>query len=318
MELNKYLSESRRRRQKRVRTIRLVVGVFIVLLLVAGCMWLAVRSPLVRVDRIVAQGNNAIPTSDLMAFAEEIFARHRGWLGFLGTHNMLAWPTTVASDDLALEPRLAFATLSKSYFAHTVTLTVTERQPVAVWCFVPSFAVAASEGRPAGSATGAIVATPLDLGNSSTDTASLSVAGAMSSAPSIAVVYGESCYWFDETGTLFEPAFDAEGNLLLAIHDYSQKDPGAGGIILPPRFIANLMSILTVVQDGGLRLKEIQLNTIGLEEIDVTTYNGPTIYFSLRFPAGDTSSALRSLMSKPTFSRLQYVDFRTQDRAYYQ
>ena len=307
MELNEYLSESRKRRQKRVRTIRLVIAVFILILIIVGCVWLAVKSPLVLMDRVVVQGNNAVPTGDLVAFADEVFARHYGLFGFLGIHNMLAWPTTVDLGDLALDPRLESATLAKSYLSHVVTLAVTERQPVAVWCFMPSFAVAASEGESAVPPSNA-------SGSAETSTAS---AGAAPD-PSVAVIESESCYWFDGTGVIFEKAFDAEGNLLLAVHDYSQKDPGTGQAILPARFVPDLISILSVLQASGLRLKEVQLNNIGLEEIDATTYNGPTIYFSLRFPAGDTLSVLRSLILKPNFATLQYVDFRTQDRAYYQ
>ena len=312
MELNEYLSESRKKRQKRRRTIRLVIVIVIVIVFALGFVWLAAKSPFVRVDRIVVQSNEAIPTDDLTAFANDVFARHHGWLGVLGVHNMLAWPTTVSSSDLALDPRLSSATITKSYFARTVTLSVTERQPVAVWCFMPS----ETADKPDGGTT-SIVGTSLEMPSSSVGTSS-PVAVPSASTPSVAIADSESCYWFDETGFLFERAFDAEGNLLLAAHDYSQKDPGLGQTILPIRFVPNLLSVFAILQASGLRLKEIRLNDIGLEELRVTTYNGPDIYFSLRFPADDTLSILNNLTAKPGFGTLQYVDFRTQDRAYYQ
>ena len=38
---------------------------------------------------------------------------------------------------------------------------------------------------------------------------------------------------------------------------------------------------------------------------------------SLRFPADDDLAVLQSLMSKPSFNNLQYVDFRVENRAFY-
>ena len=127
----------------------------------------------------------------------------------------------------------------------------------------------------------------------------------------------ESCFWFDDTGMLFEKAFDTEGSALYAVHDYAQSGLGIGEKMLPDLFVPNMLSVLEVLKASGLIVKEISLNNIGLEELDVSTYNGPDIYFSLRFSATEDLSVLQGLMQKPNFSSLQYVDFRTENRAYY-
>jgi hypothetical protein len=127
----------------------------------------------------------------------------------------------------------------------------------------------------------------------------------------------ESCFWFDNTGTLFQKAFDTEGSELFAVHDYAQTGLGVGGKILPDLFISNLISILDTIEASSLTIKEIALNDLSLEEIDVSTYNGPMLYFSLRFSASEDLPVLQELMEKPGFSSLQYVDFRTENRAYY-
>jgi hypothetical protein len=127
----------------------------------------------------------------------------------------------------------------------------------------------------------------------------------------------EFCYWFDDTGTLFQKAFDTEGSALFAVHDYAQSGLGLGGEILPDIFVPNMLSILDTVKASGLTVKEIALNDLTLEEIDVSTYNGPDIYFSLRFSAAEDLPVLQELMQKSNFASLQYVDFRTENRAYY-
>lgn len=127
----------------------------------------------------------------------------------------------------------------------------------------------------------------------------------------------QKCYWFDDTGIIFKKAFDTQGSLVLAIHDYSQSDLGLGKPVLPDLFVGNLISIVNVLKAGGIDAKEVALKDIGLQEIDVTTYDGPDLYFSLRFPADNDLAVLQSLMAKPTFKDLQYVDFRVENRAYY-
>jgi hypothetical protein len=127
----------------------------------------------------------------------------------------------------------------------------------------------------------------------------------------------EPCFWFDDTGTLFEKAFDTQGSELYAVHDYAQTGLGIGGKMLPDLFNANLISILNAVKESGLTVKEIALHDLSLEEIDVSTYNGPSLYFSLRFDASEDIAVLKELMGQSNFDSLQYIDFRTENRAYY-
>lgn len=127
----------------------------------------------------------------------------------------------------------------------------------------------------------------------------------------------ESCFWFDDTGTLFARAFDTAGPEIYAVHDYSGTGLSINGKILPDAFVGNMVSILDALRQSGIVVKEIALNNLALQEIDVTTYNGPTLYFSLRFSALEDLPVLQDFMAKPNFDSLQYVDFRTENRAYY-
>ncbi|MDE2019217.1 MAG: hypothetical protein KGJ13_02610 [Patescibacteria group bacterium] len=128
---------------------------------------------------------------------------------------------------------------------------------------------------------------------------------------------GETCYWFDASGTVFQKALDTQGGAFLAVHDYSQTYLGLGEKILPNAFVANMLTIMDVVKISGLQAKEIALKDLSLQEIDVSTQNGPEVYFSLRFPADEYLPVLQGLMAKPGFDKLQYVDFRVANRAYY-
>lgn len=127
----------------------------------------------------------------------------------------------------------------------------------------------------------------------------------------------DRCYWFDDQGILYQKAFDTQGSLMIAVHDYSQSGLGLNKEILPDRFTSNMISIIRMVRATGVDVKEVALKDIGLEEVTVTTYEGPVLMFSVRFPADDELEFLQGLMAQPKFSSLQYVDFRVQNRVYY-
>ncbi len=276
MEISSYISESQKKRKRR-RTYFVAAAAFAAAYCVlAGGAWIVLGSPLFRRDADVIQGNSQVAASDVLSVLQSSVLRDHGFSqSLLGINNMLIWPGSVGARSLSFLPQVAAIGLSKDYITHTITATVTEREPAGIWCYMPKLDAA---GNPTGN---------------------------------------ESCYWFDAAGTLLTRGFDTEGSSLFAVHDYSGRDPGLGGTILPAEFAGNLMSILDVVRQSGIAVNEIALRDTSLEEIDVTTYNGPDIYFSLRFSADEDLPVLQGIMQKPGFAKLQYIDFRVLNHAYY-
>lgn len=125
------------------------------------------------------------------------------------------------------------------------------------------------------------------------------------------------CYWFDYQGTVFAPAEDTEGNAITVIHDYSQKSLAINGSVLPSEFVPNLISIINVLKQSNINAEDIALNDLSLQQINITTANGPMLYFSLRFSADEDLGVLQNLMAQGGFDKLQYVDFTVENRAYY-
>ncbi len=269
-----YVSDHKKRRKKIWRWVIGAVGVFAVYFIFLGVAWFFMRAPFFRVGNVEVTGANGMSAGDVIALAEADPGRHPGFLeAVLGWGNMLVWPDAIPTSTLAMAPQIASITVTKDYFAHTITLAVTERQPFGIWCFVP--------GGPGADGT------------------------------------GEQCYWFDDQGIMFERALATQGNVIFMVNDYAQKDRGLGSTVLAPEFDQNFISIMQVVKATGLGVKEIDLNDLSLEEVDVRTAEGPTLEFSLRFPADEYLPVLQSLMTQPGFAKLQYVDCRTQDRVFY-
>jgi hypothetical protein len=126
-----------------------------------------------------------------------------------------------------------------------------------------------------------------------------------------------SCYWFDNTGTIFERSLDTSGDVIFAVQDSAQSPQGLNQKVLPAEFLSNFISIMNVLRATGLGVKEIDLSNLALQEVDVQTTNGPELYFSLQFPADNYLEYIQKLMSEPGFSAIQYIDCRTQNRLYY-
>jgi hypothetical protein len=274
--LEDQLSEKHRKRKARKRKILIVAIVVLIAIIAIGIFWFIFKSPFWQIRAVAIHGNSMVAAGDIK---DMITANIHS---ILGTNDILAWPSgALPASETALIPELAAVSVSKSYFGHSVDVSVTERQPFAIWCEMPQFAAGESAANGSNPMT------------------------------------NENCFWFDASGTIFEKAYDTEGSELFAVHDYSQTGLGLGQSILPDVFVANLISILDVIKASGLTIKEVALNDLSLQEIDVSTYDGPDVYFSLRFSADNDLPVLQSLMAKPDFKTLQYVDFRVENRAYY-
>lgn len=294
MEVDSYISAKQQKRRKREMWFYAAAAFVSAYLVLVGFAWVFLSAPLFRVDAVTVKDNSAVSQGDVIALVESAALRSRGflyWKAILGYGNMLVWPSSLSAADLSWNPRLASVTLSKNYWTHTITINVTERDPFGVWCFARGAAGAASPIASAGSTS--------------------STAAAAAPPPN------ENCYLFDESGFIFARTLDTQGSLIYVVHDYSQTPGHISDHILPQEFISNMVSILDVLRASGISVSDITLNDLSLEEVDVATNNGPALYFSLRFPSDEDLQVLESIMTRADFNKLQYVDFRVENRAYY-
>jgi hypothetical protein len=139
-----YLSDRRRRQRKQQGYfwgIVLFLGVYFIAL---GVFLVIVKLPVFQAQKITIQGASTVSRDAVTNLLEAsiihtndtITGSHDGWKALLGFKNMLIWPDALSSQTIAIIPQLAGVTIAKDYLFHTVTVTVTERQPFAVWCLM--------------------------------------------------------------------------------------------------------------------------------------------------------------------------------------
>ena len=289
MQIAPYISDQKRKRRRRRAYFFTAIGLVILYAIFFATQWLILGSPVFRVDHVVVQGTSAIASADVIALAEaSALPSHSFFRSALTFGNMLLWPETIPQKELDLIPQLASANISKDFFSHTVTITVAERKPFGIWCFsVPPDAAASAR---------ASIAT-------ATSTTATDV-----SAP---------CYWFDDTGTIFEKAGETQGDLVFTVYDHAQSPRGLDQKVLSDEFLPNFISVMDVLRGSGIAVQAVELNDLSLEEVDVLTANGPELYFSLQFPADEYLPVIQKLMAQSNFDDLQYVDCRTESRVFY-
>lgn len=304
-EVDAYVQESHKRRKRR-RAYFVFISVFLAVyfLLLAAC-WLVLKSPFFRVSSVVISGNKAVASSSIKDLLFSRVLRGKSLNALLGFGNILIWPKELDSADLVFLPQIKTLGIEKNLGDRKVTVTVEEREPYGIWCLMARTDASSTQ-------TGA--------DNSQTNPESQRGSALSQREPA-----SDSCWWFDDEGFIFKRAPAAEGSSLVVVDDYSQDKLGLNFKVLPPEFIPNLFSIFRVLGASNLNVKGVELNNLALQELEVLTYpstplgasDGPKLYFSLRFPADYTLQVIESFYAKPGFGKLQYLDFRVENRVYY-
>lgn len=127
-----------------------------------------------------------------------------------------------------------------------------------------------------------------------------------------------SCYWFDKDGVLFGIAPELEGNAINKVDDFSGRDLKLGDLALNNRFITNLIGIFEVLEKSNLGIRALKLENLDLQEIIFNQPQTllPKIYFSLRFNSEFSLPAIENL-KKVDLQKIEYIDFRVENRVYY-
>lgn len=286
-------SDVRSREERRRARIFSILALLVICGLLIGGAWTVIYSSLFKIKSIEVTGNRSVLNDDIIALGNSEISRDSFWKRILGTDNILAWPDGFSGDSLKFLPELKSFSVQKSYGRRKIKITVEEKKPYGVWC---------------------VIARPNDNRIKANDNLIFD---------NNSILFDENssdnraCWWFDSSGIIFQKAIGVEGNLIAALNDYSQKNIGPNSKILPDEFIPNIFSIFRAVSASGLSVKETRLNDLALQEIEVDTYDGLKIYFSLRFSADNVPEVIKSLKEKITFGNLQYIDFRVENRVYY-
>ena len=122
---------------------------------------------------------------------------------------------------------------------------------------------------------------------------------------------GKSCYWMDKQGIIFSGAPLTEGSLVSVIFDSRMDGLVLGSSVEDDRFVGNLISVLNNLNSLDLQIDKINFDN-ELQELTVSTINGPTIKFGLRFDSAKNIPLIKKL----NYKNLKYIDLTVENRIY--
>ncbi len=277
-----YLDERQQKKRRRILKLKIYGALSVFFILTIGVGYLIVYSSVFRITRIEAEGTQ-INADEIINNLKVFFAEQSKISKFLGSENILIWKREKISEFLKNYHQIGELIIEKDYFKRLIKISVKEKEKFGIWC--PS---------------------PL------ADNASSNEANLFASQS----VKGEGCWWFDKEGIIFAKAPSMEGNLINKIDDFSVRPLKIGDKILEEKFLSNLLKILEILEKSDLKIKSLKLEDIALQEIIADSPAMPKIYFSLRIDPIFVPAALESI-KKIGLEKMEYIDLRIENRAYY-
>ena len=208
---------------------------------------------------------------------------------FLGVENILAWDGN-PKEFLAANPQFRLLHVQKDYIHRAIAITVDGREKFGVWC------------------------------GAADDNENIVPAEGIATTTNEVTIQDEplhECYWFDRDGVLFAKAPQVQSELFNRVYDSTGRVLTLRDAILPDKLLANLMRVFTLLDVAQINTKTVFIRDIALEEVDTSSLSDPRIMFSLRSDPTFSLSAINALKQSGDWDRLEYVDFRAENRASY-
>jgi len=279
--MQEFLTASQKSKKSRKRKFKTFLWLVLLVAVVAGLVYLAVFSPLFKINGISVSGNVYVNEVEIEEKMAEIVKEGSLFGKFIGSQNFISWRSKYSNKLLEEIPSLRSAEIEKKYIDKVILIKVEEDKRVGIWC---SLEVQADE-----SAT-------------STET----------------FISTEICYWFNKEGKLLSESPRAEGSLLFSISDYTGDELNPGKYVLNSDQFSNVSSMLKLLDELKISVKEIKFIRKELQEITVETYGGPDFLFSIIFNPSKLLEPLQEIKDTVGFGGLQYIDLRSENRIFYQ
>ncbi|MCL5004577.1 MAG: hypothetical protein M1170_01370 [Patescibacteria group bacterium] len=259
--------------------IFLIVLLFLALIGAGG--YLVYASGFFKVKNIEISGLKNYSKENLTVDLKDFFKNRSAISSFLGPENVLVWTADVGAF-LSKEPQFKNLIVQRDILGRFVKIEVQEREKFGIWCLIKN-----------------------------------NIAENTSSTIAQKTDVNENCFWFDKDGIIFVEAPTIESELFNKVADSTGRDLKSGDKVLDSRLMVNLVKIFNVFDEVDIKSKTAQLNDLKAEEVVVRPLSFPVSFFSLRFSPDFSIAAIKTLKKDKRWDKIQYADFRVENRVYY-
>lgn len=265
----------------------IIFSIFV--LLAAGGLYFVFHSHFLEVAAIEISGSAR--TDEIKELLINDLLENSKIRSLLGPENLFFWPSKISQIPSSLF-WLSDLGLKKDWQQKEIFIEVKERQPWLLWCLTFQAGLPEQAG-------------------------SLVVQASSSTVPMASTTVG-NCYWLDDEGIVFSSAPEAEGYLIPRVFEKSDRQELNFGQSFDtnPQLAKNTLEIIKETENSPLIVRRFLIENINLQELAAET-NGPKLYFSMRFVPRDLDKILINLNDHLDFKKLEYIDFRVENRIYY-
>jgi len=127
-----------------------------------------------------------------------------------------------------------------------------------------------------------------------------------------------NCYWVDEGGIVFSSAPEAEGFIIPKVFEQGDRREFSFGQPLyeNSQMTENVLEIIKQTKNSSFLVSGFFIENPSLKELIAQT-SGLKLYFSLRFLFQNLDKIFTDLAGRLDLKKLEYIDFRVENRIYY-
>lgn len=267
--------------------------VFGILVLLAGIVYLVHFSEVFKIKSIEVLGVQSPLKEEVLEGLKNYFSNQSKISSVLGSNNILIWDNETR-DFLSANPQIKNLQVTRHFFTHSVLVEAKEREKFGIWCQNLE---------------------RIDNPDNSFSSSSIII----DTAPMNVVLSSDNqkCFWFDNEGIAFAESPIIESELFNRVSDFSNQKVELGRRVISEDMFENLTKIFRIMEIAEVNAKTVKLKDLFLEEVEVDSVSDPKILFSLKINPEFSLSAINSLKKSGKWEKLEYVDFRVENRAYY-
>ena len=287
MRIKKYRNNSFSGKKKSRFGLKLFIFCAVFFIFAAGIFYLIIFSPVFEINKISVNGLEDVKPEEIQKIADNILSVK--FFNKIPKNNPILLPEQeITRRILNNFPKIKEVTLTKKFRENTLLINITEREPAAIWCRVVPESVLVS---------------------------SSSAGRLLNQTPR-----AENCFFADAGGFIFGEAPILSGGAVPTVYEQTASAINIKDKVSNQKTLEFILAAKKELAAVNLNLTDFVIKSQSLGDLEILTPEGWIIYLDISNSPASQINALKRVLEeeiKENRNRLEYIDLRVTDRAYY-